>query len=182
MRALLGLAIGLMLAGPSAAKDPSVFEQYEDIRGIFLPDTQSVTEYIEGQAGRLMDGLDGTWFRMGAFLPTQIDAETFERGCANVGQEIRVRDAYAFDVITDAGEDIELTTTYSAKGGNTFGSHVDPTALLHWLYLDTERAKPSQIYEGLANNNGVAAVFRPSADVLVIQTDYGIPQIYGRCP
>ena len=182
MRGILVLAFGVMLAVlPAAAKDATVFQQYESTRGIFLPDTQRIPDYIEGQAGRLMDGLDGKWFNIGALMPAQNDAELFERSCTNVAVEIRVRDAYAFDLINNSGQDTEVATTYSAKGGNAFGSYVDPTALLHRLALDTERATASTIYGVLANSNGMAAVFRPTPDVLVIQTNYGVPQIYGRC-
>jgi len=34
----------------------------------------------------------------------------------------------------------------------------------------------------LRTNNGIASVNRLGDSVLVIQTNYGLPSLYGRCP
>ena len=58
----------------------------------------------------------------------------------------------------------------------------DIAALLHRLALDTGKAPKGAVPSVLANANGIATMVRPSPDILVVQTNYGMPVIYGRCP
>jgi hypothetical protein len=177
MRIVAGIALTLALAAPALAQDGNLYEQYDAAMEVFSPGGTAPGVITTA----LLDGLAGDWFPIGTLEPRENDAALFRTACEKAVSRITVRDAFSFDLTRSPGADGTITTTYSSRGWNAFGTYTDPVALLHWLGLDKEGTQPGLIERTLADYNGTATLHRPSPDVLVIQLNYGAPLIFGRC-
>ena len=177
MRIVAGIALALTLAAPAGAQDGSLFEQYEAARDVFLPGPAYPGAFLT----ELFDGLAGDWFPVGTLEPRENDAALFKTACERAVSRLTVRDAFAFDLTRAPDTENAITTTYSSRGWNAFGTYTDPVALFRWLGMDLEGTQQGLIERTLADYNGTATLYRPSPDVLVIQINYGPHLIFGRC-
>lgn len=178
MRLPVLAVLSVMSVASVGAQEASLFEQYEDARGTFLGDLW-MEDYAAGLPAKLLDGLDGTWFPIGSLKPEAEDAVIFAQVCEKMPVTLSVTSDWGFSLEARTGQ-FTSTTTYTARGGNLFGSHTDPVAELERFGVDPQE-QPDLVARILADRNGDATVTRPSADILVIQAGQQMPVIYARC-
>jgi len=178
MRLPVLAVLSVLSVGSVVAQEASLFEQYEDARGTFLGDL-GLDDYASGMAGKLLDGLDGTWFSIGMLAPEADDEAFFAQACEKFPVTVSVTSDWSFSLEARTGK-FTSTTDYTARGGNLFGSHTDPAAELERFGVDPQ-AQPDLVARILERLNGDATVTRPSEDILVIQAGQQMPVIYARC-
>ena len=181
-RLLAALLMLLGLSGPVRAQGQPLAVQLDDAVRVFLGGHGAIEDY-QRYRETVLDGIDGRWLPIliGTYLPG-MDLEEF---CARMAFEVAGRPPYAFALTRPAepkNPGSEVVYTYASMGGNMFAEQVDPAQQLHWLGLDDEKLPESTRVGALNAINGIATVYRPSPDVLVIQTNYRPPKIFARCP
>jgi hypothetical protein len=178
-RILAALLAAFGLSAPAAAQAPSVVDQLGQAVRVFLGGQTESSGYVENYREHVMAGLDGRW----AFVPLgDIDAQLLAKICERMAFEIVDKSAYGWTMHRTDPKGRDVTFRYASMGGGMFGEQVDPEQHLRWLGLDDERMPDGARASALASVNGVAAIFRPSPDILVIQTNYRAPRIFARCP
>jgi hypothetical protein len=170
--------VAVCSACPVLAQEAPVFEQYEQARTTFHGDL-GIDDYATSMPARLLDGLDGTWFAIGALVPETDDPAFFTQVCERFPVKASVTSPWSFSLEATTGK-FTSVTDYAARGGSVFASHRDPAAELERFGVG-EDAAPDLVARILAGLNGEATVIRPSADILVIQTAERMPDIYARC-
>ena len=179
MRIVAILVTSLGMLAPVAAQEQDLFQQYEAATAIFSKGYGDPSGVMRDWPAALLDGLDGDWFPIDSVIPARNDVAQFRMICEQVSHRIAVRGSLAFEMTRFPQSDSAVTTLYSSRGGNAFGTQTDPEALVNMLGAD---AKPGTVGNMLATYNGTATLHRPSPDLLVIQTDYNVPALFGRCP
>lgn len=179
-RALAVLASFLAATTAPALAQADLKSRFDAANQIFTAGAANIEEYTQKTHSRLIEGLDGTWFSIWMLGP-DATPEDYAAACERLPITVAVRDPFTvtFDQAYDGGS---LMTTYSARGGNAFGSHTDPASLVKRYALDMPEAPPGALASALNGVNGIATIARPSPDILVVQTNYSVPQIYARCP
>lgn len=179
MRIVAVLVMSLGMLAPVAGQEQNLFQQYEAATAIFSKGYGDPSHVMRDWPATLLDGLDGEWFPIDAAIPAGNDVALFRMICEQASHRIAVRGSLAFEMTRFLKSDSPVTTIYSSRGGNAFGAQTDPEALVNMLGAD---ARPGTVGNMLATYNGTATLHRPGPDLLVIQTDYNAPALFGRCP
>jgi hypothetical protein len=164
-----GLVVTLLVASttPSALAQQSVSEQYKQARSVFLGQ-----DYAATLANEIVGNLVGRWGTM------PIRESGFEAACSSQGADIALTGS-GFTMTSGAAAN-PVVVTYTSRGGNVFDSKADPISVLKPYGLDQTPESPLALAL-LADTSGITTVHRPSPDIIVLQTNYGIPHVYGRC-
>jgi hypothetical protein len=179
---LATLLILLGLSAPVRAQDQSLAAQLDDAVRAFLGGHAGVEDY-QRYRETVLNGIDGRWLPI--LIGTYIAGTDVGKFCERMAFEVVGRPPYGWTMKRPADPKIpgsEVIYTYVSMGGNTFDEQVDPAQQLRWLGLDDEKVPENQRVFALNAINGIATVYRPSADILVIQTNYRPPKIFARCP
>jgi hypothetical protein len=179
VRLLLAAAVAA-LATHAVAQERSVAEQYRAAFDVFQGGFDEMQDYAANYRERILTDLAGRW----AFLLPGVEDQPDI--CERLASEVTVKSRYGF-VMRRLTKDPDTFVDYSyvSRGGNTFGEYVDPDQLVRWLGVDEIADSPAGVgtlLSLLSAINGIATVYRPSPDILVIQTNYQAPKIFGRCP
>jgi hypothetical protein len=182
MRVVTCLLMSLGLLAPALGQEQNLFQQYEAATAIFSVGNGDPAVVMRDWPAILLDGLDGDWFQIDSIIPVSNDTALFRKICAQAYYRVKSRGSLAFEMTRFPNTDTPLTTIYASRGGNAFGTHTDPEVLRMVFDLDDPDMKPGTAASTLALYNGTATMHRPSPDLMVIQTDYGLPSLFGRCP
>lgn len=180
---LARLAIAALsgLAGPAAAA-PATSADYGAALDIFLAGQQDLTKYNEAYAETLTRGLDGPWTILLTFPTGPGFANVLAAACERAPVAIRTTPDNGF-VVTKSnlktGEKFDMV--FTSMGGSMFGHYTEPAGILGYLGIKEGVGGPSMRNNVLRTNNGIASVNRVGDGILVIQTNYGLPALYGRC-
>lgn len=178
--ALLATTFALVTAPALAQAD--LKSQFDAANEIFTAGAADMQDYAQAARTRFMDGIDGTYFPIWALGATATEAD-YAKSCAEGPIHVTTRDPFSFAFVqTFDGGGNNTTTIFSARGGNAFGAYTDPASVAMRLGLDLPESPPAALTGVLNTLNGIATIARPSPDILVVQTNYGMPQIYARCP
>jgi hypothetical protein len=173
----------LGLSGPVQGQDRPVAVQLDEARRAFLGGLDGIDEYLQHYRETIIEGIDGRWLPI--LLGTGVERGDIAMMCERLGFELAAKPPYAFVMTRPADPKrpgSEVVYTYVSMGANRFAEQVDPAQQLHWLGLDDETMPENMRVSALNAINGIATVFRPSADILVIQTNYAAPKLFARCP
>jgi hypothetical protein len=175
------LAMLTALAAPALAA-PATSSDYSAALDIFLAGQQDLTKYNEAYAETVTRGLDGRWTILLAFPVGDAFRELLARTCERLPVTIRTTPGHGF-VITKANAkaNSSFDTVFTPMGGSMFGHYTEPTGILGYLGIKEGVGTPSMRTNILRTNNGIATVNRLGDGILVIQTNYGLPNLYGRC-
>jgi hypothetical protein len=183
MRALLVMTSFLGIATPALAADTSVYDQYMAVAPAFSVDAGSPYDYMTRKPDEIMTGIAGRWFPISNLAPKSNDTSLFQKVCDRTGVTVAITSPLSMTFTMAGGSTGPVTSTYVVRGGSSFGVTVDPVALSKRLGLDIDDPqKRALMINSLANSNGLATIIRPSADVMIVETNFGFPIIYGRCP
>lgn len=166
---------------PGRGDAASVADQARAAYEAFLGGPYQPQDFMTTYVSRILDGLAGRWAYL---LP---GTENLPAICDRVAFEVTVPSPYGF-VMRRLDKDPERVVDYRYVNvaNNWFDEQVDPEQQLRWLKLDKidedDETLAAARRSVLANINVGATVWRPSADILVIQRMYQPPQIFGRCP
>jgi hypothetical protein len=177
---IAALATALLSAAPALAQS-SMFDDYKTALQMYRGGSIGIENYAGELPGVLMDGIDGTWFSIGLLFPNSDSPDLFKQTCETLPITIAKRDAFSFN-LTQTSKGDAFTATYTARGGNVFGVFADAVPLLKRYGIDGPDTKPDIQMRVLGVANGLATVTRLGTDILVIQVNYGLPEIYARCP
>lgn len=173
-------AAALFAISAPALAQADLRSQFEAANQTFTAGATNVDEYAQDTRKRLLEGLDGTWFPIWTLGPGATP-EDYAAACERAPIKVAARDQFSFTV-DQAFDGGNMVTILSARGGNAFGSYTDAASVAKRFGLDTANASATALASVLNGFNGIATVARPSPDILVIQTNYSVPQIYARCP
>lgn len=170
-------------ACPAVAGPAETVASFETARTMFMGG-QGRQEFMTKYPAFILDGIDGTWAALSSVVPGGISPEPgiMQVACSpKIASAIVRKDDYGFALTRQAATEQATTTTFTSRGGNGFVQSVDPDELLPRLGI-ADKAKPEEMrMTVLANTQGLAIVIRAAPDILIIETEYGPPQIYGRC-
>lgn len=175
-------AATVALTLPSAASAASLFEQYQATSALLLGTAGDPGGYMTNYPAKLIENLNGVWTNIGPLQLTQDSPDLIAKTCQAQPVAVAAASPSAIKMVRNQGTDKEVTTTFTSMGGNFYGQATEPGPLLHWMGLEGDGAVAQMQMPVIQQNNGVATILRPSADILVIQTNYGTPTILGRCP
>lgn len=177
MRVLQAVVAGFLLAAPAAAQE-SVEQQLGAAERTFLQDL-GPGDMADGRYyAALTAGLSGTWVArrmLGATAVTDVGGSV-ARACAIAPAAITMETPLSLTIAEGAGERA-MRVTYAYVGGVSFAPLFDLDAFLKRQGTFSSRADLSAIAGALER----VAIYRPSADVLVIARALAEPQIYLRC-
>jgi hypothetical protein len=185
MRLMMLAAACATALAPSVCLSSELYDQFVAARSLFVVDPSDTSEFYANYARRLMQGIEGKWFPIGVL---QVDsdeeqADVYAKACELNAFAVSVKSDYTlvFDRQVKNGT---VTTIYTSRGGSAFGVYTDAEQLFEWLGFtdDLIKSNPMIAFSPLSNTNGIATIMRPSPDVLTIETNYGAPVIFGRCP
>jgi hypothetical protein len=154
---------------------------YQLALGIFLQGSEDATADAREYRAALFDGLDGRYIATMGFGADPRTSGLVEQACERSGVDVSVRDPYSFSMTFYSGREDEFTTIFSSQVGQRFGTFTDPVSLLRRLGLDDGQNEELTVLP-LQNVNDTADVWRVGPDVLVINEDKQMPEIYVRCP
>ncbi len=179
----IGLILTALLAS-TMARAGTVMDQYQDAARTFLADAFDASDYQLGYFKAIRGGLQGRWMSLSILFPGKEPPDDWQKklglACEKNGSDLKIESDYQFSM-TRKSKAGELRHVYTAIAGNMFGEYVEPKQYLAFLGIDDDRLNQMQ-YSPLNSVNGIATVNRPSTDIMVIQSNYRVPQIYGRCP
>jgi hypothetical protein len=112
--------------------------------------------------------------------PTSDDPKLFAHLCEKSGTAITVPIGFSFETSRKGNTETLLTTIYTARQGNEFGSYSDPVATAAGIGIDTQHANPA-LDALLSRLNGTVTVSRPTPDILVMQKSAGGSDTLARC-
>lgn len=179
VRIVLVAGCALAVLTNAYAQERTVAEQHQSAVEIFMGGEADTESYFLNYREHILAGIAGRW------LQTLPDVEATPELCERLAFEVAVQSEYAFLMRRSAKEPaLTVDYTYVSMGGNMFGEQVDPEQHMRWLGLDkmadNDAMAPSRI-SALSSVNGIATIFRPSPDILVIQTNYRPPRLFVRC-
>jgi hypothetical protein len=67
-------------------------------------------------------------------------------------------------------------------GGNAYSESTPSKELLNWMGINPDAVAPDVAINAIALYNGIATMLRLSPDILIIQSNYRMPTVLGRCP
>ncbi|MGD9914068.1 MAG: hypothetical protein AB7S80_08300 [Rhizobiaceae bacterium] len=185
MRGLLAFACAALLPTMAGAQDLSA--QYDAAVNIFGGGWADRQDFPGKEPQRLLAGIDGKWTelsRLGANGPGLI-----AKACERVFVETRRVSDFTFVVtLVAVGKDgtVKVDTTYNTLGGNSFSYSADISAFFARLFPNgtEDKVELAARVNMARQQNGIATVYRPSSDILVIAPALNgmAPDIYGRCP
>jgi hypothetical protein len=179
--AAAALAMLTTLASPALAA-PATSSDYSAALDIFLAGQQDLTKYNEAYAETVTRGLDGKWTILLTFPSGGAFASVLAAACERVPVTIRTTPEHGF-VLTKAnpktGEKFDMV--FTSMGGSMFGQYTEASGILGYLGIKEGVGTPSMRNNVLRTNNGIASVNRLGEGILVVQTNYGLPNLYGRC-
>lgn len=184
-RFLWATAILMTLGGPLWAEATVEDEVTAAYDAFVLPGAADMTPSAQRQAvAESLIALEGRWVvtrmlrEMDGRLP---DAETLERACAALGQDLVATAPYQFDMSHTDRRGNSTTYQYRYVFGNTFLATVDDAELARQLGL--EDVSPEILADTLlsANQSGYVSLFVPSENVMVLQPMARHTEILARC-
>jgi hypothetical protein len=180
---LASAALVVLLAHPTPAPAaPAASNDYSAALDIFLAGQQDLTKFSEGYAETVTRGLDGKWTILLTFPTGPGFANVLAAACERIPVTIRTTPEHGF-VLTKAnpktGEKFDMV--FTSMGGSMFGQYTEASGILGYLGIKEGIGGPSIRNNVLRTNNGIASVNRVRDSILVVQTNYGLPALYGRC-
>lgn len=180
--ACCALVAQVTMASPGFAA-PATSGDYSAALDIFLAGQQDLTKYSEAYAETVTRGLDGRWTMLLTYPTGDGFANVLTAACERLPVTIRTTPDHGF-VLTKKNEKTgsSFDLVFTPMGGSMFGQYAEPTQILGYLGIKEGVGGPSMRNNVLRTNNGIASVNRLGDSILVIQTNYGLPSLYGRCP
>lgn len=164
-------------------------EQVETAMHIFRPELELSKSWK--YHAMLTDGLAGRWFEG---IDNLMDATTrkiapdiLAKGCASLGVDISVSD-YQFKISktfkrADASAAV-MDKIFTDHGAGNYAFYTDPQNYLERIGIADakDEAHAEKAHNALRFSSGLANVYRPSKDVLVVISIAGVPEFLLRCP
>ena len=178
------LALILMLCGqvPCAeAEELSAADQFKQAVDVYYGGKTSADEYLGGYFDAVLRGAEGIWILLPPEFAREDVGATIDKACGKIGfRLVRVSD-FAFTMTRNPGSPTPVTYTYVSMGGGAFSVQVDPVLLFGMLFPKGQA--PSKHGPGILNRaSGIATIYRPSPDILVVHQNFAVPTVYVRCP
>lgn len=179
------LAASAALAAVFSAVPAFAFdtEEYSRAAAVFLgkADANGPADYLLHAPKAIMSGLNGSWAAIppvpsgdvGALLP-----KLCERMSVTFG-------GFSDTGFTESQGGGKVVTRYTVWTGNAFVKSTPPEQIYARLGFDKQPPSDKlELTKQTANRlaQGIASMYRPSPDILVIQTNYSVPTLYVRCP
>ena len=187
MRLSAVLACLAALASPALAAD-SIADQAQDAFDVFAAG-QSQLEFLSAGYGKAaLSDVSGNWVNLNGPAPGTgietygVDAAKF---CKTPAALTLASPDPLTMTLTAKPAATAFSQVYTLIAGSTFSQYTDPTPYFVAIGLGPERVGrqfDDQRVAALAAANGVVQIYRPSADILVIQRDKAYPTILARCP
>ena len=179
---LFALIPVLCLPSPAGAQQPSPADQFKHAVNVYYGGKTSTEEYLTGYIDVLLAGAEGLWFGFSPEFAKQDVAALLDRACGGVGYfRLQRTSDYSFTLTRNPGSERPVVYTYVSMGGGVFSLQVDPEQLMNWVFPGPEGPEADRS-RALNSASGIAAIYRPSPDILVVHTNFAIPTIYVRCP
>ena len=178
---LASIFLSLMSPGAAYGQTDTFVDQYARVKKTFFGDADDVESYSYKVRENIFQDIEGEWGRV-PLIPNDPGVNKFitNKLCAVIGVRIQVKNEYTLLFAHDKGKDTEDSTTYTSMQGNVFAVAIDPVARMHRVGADIRYGKDSRD-AFLLGKSGIAMIFRPEKDILILQMNYGEPQIWGRC-
>lgn len=175
------LATLVALATPALAA-PAGGGDYKAALDIFYGGMADPLKYNESYAEVLTRGLDGRWAPLLSFPTGGGFADLLADTCERLPATIRTTPEHGF-VLTrgNAKANAKYDVVFTPMSGSMFGQYTAPGPIFDYLGIEEGAGTPSLRNNILRANNGIAAINRLDENILVIQTNYGPPSLYGRC-
>ncbi|MDS7597851.1 hypothetical protein [Agrobacterium tumefaciens] len=182
----LVILVFLSAGGSSWSDQPTtLFDRYSRSVEAIIGTVDKPTNYRK----MILDNLSGDWFRISAVAPEKNDPAQFARMCdpkALASITINVLNDYAFEAVNAKGGSMSLSTVYTSRAGNQFGTYTDVTVLFERMGGGTDiTSNPGysrMIDKVLHDNNGTVSIVRPYDDILVLQSPETPLDVWARCP
>jgi hypothetical protein len=165
------ILIGLAFACPAKAQSVSPEAQLRTAQEIFL--SPIGRNEIDAHAILTKD-LTGRWLMSAnSLISDKMSADEIKNACDKVGAEITVS-TYTINVSQSSkrkdGSLHTYKTVYADRGLGAYGYMADPEELLSYLGVEKllARSPKSRVNNILRDANGIAQLYRPSPDILVI--------------
>jgi hypothetical protein len=181
MRAILALVLTTALVVPAAGQGRSPAEQFDEAAKVYYGGKTSIEDYLAGYRDTVLDGSEGLWLSVSPDLANGDVADLLAKACARMAARLERTSPHSFTLTRNPDGAAPVRYTYVAMGGSVFSVQVDPEQLFNWMFPGGE------VPIGVRNNalyyaSGIAAIYRPSPDVLVMHQNFSVPTIYVRCP
>lgn len=173
--------LSLCSGAGEAAAAPTLAAQFNAADTMMQGTASDPSSYFATYASKLMEGLDGIWTTVGFLHYTEDNPDLLAKACQKQPIDVQVAGPFLVKMTYYAGSDKEFASTYTSNGGNVFGVSTPPDPLLHRMGLDQGKMPIDASLRVISNANGTATMLRPSPDILIIQTNYGYPNVLGRC-
>ena len=179
--ACITLAVPTLLGSPGLAA-PAGSADYRMAIETFLAGQADPLKYSASYAEAVTRGLDGTWVALLSFPTGAGFADVLAGVCKTLPATISTTPEHGFVFTrTNAKTSSKFDVVFTSMGGNLFGQYTDPAQIFDYLGMKEGVGDPSVRINVLRANNGTATVNRLGDSILVIQTAYNLPAIYGRC-
>lgn len=170
-------------AAPLTQGDGSsaLFAQFQAASSSWLGTLGDTDGYMVNYPKSVADGINGRWADISALHLTAENTALFAKQCDAFGYDVLAKSPLTIKMVMSAGKDDQVTFTYNSAGGNRYSASVDAAEFYHHYKLDQPGVSTDVRLQSIARMDGIARLFRPSPDILIIQTNDGIPRGYARC-
>lgn len=187
MRRLLTLACIVMFVGIVPAGAQQVFDQYKAAAETFGGGWKDREDFIGKEPLRLLDAIEGKWANLS--LLGDNGERLFGPTCERIYVETSKISDFTFKLTGNwksKDKTIQVDVTYNAIGGNSFSFSTDLDQYFARMFPKGSEDKVNMPLKLslVRSQQGVAQIYRPSADILVIvqSLNPAAPDIYARCP
>jgi hypothetical protein len=179
-RAVLASLAVLGLGSASSAQD--LWRDYQAAMSTFRGGQSEPAEYYEAVLAEIMDGIEGRWAPVSGLGLKPGDDETLRRACGLVYSEAKKISDFSFSFTRHSGGGASsVAYRYTLAIANIFGFSADDGEVLRFFGMDKPGTSFTTKQSVLRWANGLAELYRPGPDVLVVKNMLGIPDIYVRC-
>lgn len=136
----------------------------------------------------ILNNLSGDWFRISSLAPEKNDPALFARMCNPKGigaVAIKVLNEYSFEAVSSVSGKTPLSTIFTSRLGNEFGTYSDVSVLIDILGVGSNTqgnaAATRMVDKILGESNGTVSITRPYDDILVFQSRDNPISVWARC-
>jgi hypothetical protein len=178
------LVLYLILSPVARADDTQSLKEYGDALKTFAAGKATIGDYFAAAPKQVLDGIEGRWGLLSRLGEAQPTPESLTESCKTAAWTIS-KDAFGFSMIHEnAGKGYSVAYVNSAGNGFVFTSNLADK--LNLMGLGVMDKLPDTLVSAriiaIRSGSGLAMVYRPSANALVIQSFDYPPDIYIRCP
>ena len=175
------IALCLISSPAAQADEQQNLKEYGDALRIFGAGQVAIGDYFAAAPKQVLDGIDGRWGPLSQMGVRDPKTDSLELACRNSAWTISAKNSFGFTMVRE-GVGKSYSVTYASSAGNGFVFTTDLAQKLNFGGLDkSDSSLDYARFAAIKSGSGLAMVYRPSANALVVQSFDTPPAIYIRC-